>query len=152
MGTVSRNGCAGHSSVRPVPASSLKCQIPLRSITSREVVMRGYNIVFPSSSKYVHRSRYRNRHGSARRLTIPFMFSCDRESIVFSGRKILYIVAYYWKMLLFWRTPMPSDVEQYRFACRMISAFTNLEVQLFNAEKELQIHVARYDLPVALEQ
>jgi two-component system, response regulator YesN len=47
---------------------------------------------------------------------------------------------------------MSSHVEQYRFACRMISAFTNLEVQLFNAEKELQIHVARYDLPVALEQ
>lgn len=47
---------------------------------------------------------------------------------------------------------MSSHVERYRSACRMVSAFTNLEVQLFNAEKELQIQVARYDLPVALEQ
>ncbi len=47
---------------------------------------------------------------------------------------------------------MLSQSEQYHSACRMISVLTNLEVQIFDAEKALQLHVARYDLPAALEQ
>src|SRR5690349_15766580 len=47
---------------------------------------------------------------------------------------------------------MLSQSEQYHSACRIISVQTNLEVQMFDAEKALQIHVARYDLPATLEQ
>lgn len=47
---------------------------------------------------------------------------------------------------------MPSDVEQYRSACHMISALTNLEVQVFDAARVLQIHVTDYELPAILEQ
>jgi two-component system response regulator YesN len=47
---------------------------------------------------------------------------------------------------------MLSDSEQYHSACRMISVLTNLEVQMFDAEKARQIQIARYDLPAALEQ
>jgi two-component system response regulator YesN len=46
---------------------------------------------------------------------------------------------------------MQPAFEQYRPGCRMISILTNLEVQVFDAEKALQLHVARYDLPNVLE-
>jgi two-component system, response regulator YesN len=46
---------------------------------------------------------------------------------------------------------MQSDFEQYRSGCHMISILTNLDVQVFDAEKVLQLHVARYDLPHVLE-
>jgi two-component system, response regulator YesN len=46
---------------------------------------------------------------------------------------------------------MQPAFEQYRSGCRMISILTNLEVQVFDAEKVLQIHFARYDLPNVLE-
>lgn len=46
---------------------------------------------------------------------------------------------------------MEQIFEQYRSGCRMISILTNLEVQAFDAEKVLQVHMARYDLPHVLE-
>lgn len=46
---------------------------------------------------------------------------------------------------------MQPAFEQYRPGCRMISILTNLEVQVFDAEKVLQVHFARYDLPNVLE-
>ena len=47
---------------------------------------------------------------------------------------------------------MPFDIEQYRSTCHMLSALTNLDVQVFDPEKALQIHVAHYELPTILEQ
>lgn len=46
---------------------------------------------------------------------------------------------------------MQQTFEQYRAGCRMISILTNLEVQVFDAEQVLQIHMARSDLPAVLE-
>ncbi|HJT58298.1 MAG TPA: AraC family transcriptional regulator [Ktedonobacteraceae bacterium] len=46
---------------------------------------------------------------------------------------------------------MQPAFEQYRSGCRMISILTNLEVQVFDAGRVLQVHVARYDLPAVLE-
>lgn len=46
---------------------------------------------------------------------------------------------------------MQFPFEQYRASCRMISILTNLDVQVFDTEKVLQLHVARYDLPSILE-
>ena len=47
---------------------------------------------------------------------------------------------------------MKPDMEHYRSACQMISALTNLEVLVFDAENALQLHVALYELPDVLEQ
>lgn len=46
---------------------------------------------------------------------------------------------------------MQPTLEQYSPGCRIISILTNLEVQIFDTEKVLQIHVARYELPQVLE-
>lgn len=47
---------------------------------------------------------------------------------------------------------MSPDIEQHRSACHMLSALTNLDVQVFDAAKALQIYVAHYELPAALER
>lgn len=46
---------------------------------------------------------------------------------------------------------MQPALEQYSPGCRIISILTNLEVQIFDTEKVLQIHIARYELPHVLE-
>ena len=46
---------------------------------------------------------------------------------------------------------LPTD-EQYASRCQMISLLTNLEVQVFDVERALRLHYARYDLPAVLER
>lgn len=47
---------------------------------------------------------------------------------------------------------MQPTYEQYTSGCQMISLLTNLEVQLFDIERVLRLHYARYDLPAVLER
>lgn len=42
--------------------------------------------------------------------------------------------------------------ERYASGCQMISLLTNLEVQVFDVERVLRLHYARYDLPAVLER
>ncbi|HLJ35118.1 MAG TPA: AraC family transcriptional regulator [Ktedonobacteraceae bacterium] len=46
---------------------------------------------------------------------------------------------------------MQPTLEHFRSGCSIISLLTNLEVQVFDNEKVLQVHYARYDLPIVLE-